>query len=211
MTSDLQRDVVVRQSGGREDRQLLTAHQRGAAVDGRDSRLDELLRHLATVGVDRRADDVGVLLRHDLRPVVSGFTGAGQDASDEPLAHRQFEHVTEECHPGPQVDAGCSFEHLHGDQVVAGVQHLSVLDGAIRQAQADDLAEGDRLCVCEEDQRSLHVGYGSVFFHTHLNPSFRRPPPSLGSRCTCRQRVPPSSPDNPPPAERASRWCALER
>jgi len=49
LAADLRRDLVVRQAGGRKDRDLLATRDAVHGVDGRDARLDHLL------GVDARA------------------------------------------------------------------------------------------------------------------------------------------------------------
>ena len=41
----------------------------------------------------------------------------------------------------------------------------------------DDFTKGNRFSLVQKDQRSLHVGNGSVFFSSHDNPLLSCPPP----------------------------------
>ena len=60
LTANLGCDVVVRQTGGREDGDLLTTSDRIHAIDGRDARLDHFLRVHARPRVDRLTLSEGV-------------------------------------------------------------------------------------------------------------------------------------------------------
>ena len=134
------------------------------------------MRRLSAVGVDGRTDDVGLLLSHDFRTAVSGATCAVKNASNEVGAHGEFEHITHEGDTGVSVDFGRAFKHLNDDEVVGGVEHLTVLDLAVGETKRNDFTKRNRLGFVQKDQWALDVGNGSVFFSSHLHPLLSWPP-----------------------------------
>ena len=109
----------VRQTGAGEDRQLLAAHQRVEPVDGGDAGLDELVREIAGVRVDRGAVDVEHLLRDDLRAAVDGPPDAVEDPAEHVRRDAQLQPLAQESHawyPATSMPRG-AFKDLHQRRV----------------------------------------------------------------------------------------------
>jgi len=114
LPANLRGDLVVRQAGRGEERDLLPTRDRVHAVDGRDARLDHLLGVGADLRVDGLALDVEVLLGEHAGALVDGLAGAVEDAAEHVLRHGRGEDVARELDRRPLVvDARGALEHLH--------------------------------------------------------------------------------------------------
>ena len=82
--------IRMRQTGRRENRQFLTAHQRVQTVDGRNTGLDEFLRVVAGRRVHRQTIDIAAFLRQDLRTAVDWIAQTVKDASQHILRYAKF-------------------------------------------------------------------------------------------------------------------------
>ena len=95
---DLERDLVVRKTGAREQGELLATDERVQPVNRGDPCLDELGRMLPRIGVDRGSRDLDPFLWHDRRAAVDGFAGPAQDSAEHVAGHVQFDRLSEELH-----------------------------------------------------------------------------------------------------------------
>ncbi len=134
LSGDLQSNVVVRETRCRENWQLLSTHQTRTQIDSGHTSLNEIIWTLSAVRVNRSTDDVFLLVSDNFWTAVTWSSCTIENASNEVGAHREFENVTHEGDTGFSVDFGGPFEHLNDDEVIGGVEHLSVLDGTIGES-----------------------------------------------------------------------------
>mmetsp|Transcript_9018 Transcript_9018/g.30566 ORF Transcript_9018/g.30566 Transcript_9018/m.30566 type:complete len:578 (+) Transcript_9018:341-2074(+) len=163
LAADLGRDVVVRETGRREERDLLPAGDGVHAVDGGDARLDHLLGVGAHLRVDGLAVDVEVVLGEHARALVDGLAGAVEGAAEHVLGHGRLEHLPGEGHGGALVvDAGGALEHLHDGLVARHLEALARALGAVGEGELDDLSEGRVPDVVEDDEGPVHALHRAV-------------------------------------------------
>ena len=116
LAADLRGDLVMGETGGAEEGNLLPARRDVVHdADGADP-LDHLLGVGALGGVDGRALNVEVLLGHHGGSTVDGNAGAVEDAPEHVLGHGRLEHLTGELELSvATVHARGALEHLdHG-------------------------------------------------------------------------------------------------
>src|SRR6266545_2993843 len=154
LPGDLERDVVVRQPRTREQRELLTPHERVQPVDRRDAGLDELRGVLPRVRVDGGALDLDPLLRDDRRSSVRGFAGPREDAAEHFPRDGQLDGLPEELDARCAVDSGSPLEDLHDDDTRRGIEDLAPFAPAVRQVDLDEFVVPDGLRLLDEDERS---------------------------------------------------------
>src|SRR5690606_18209301 len=137
LTRDLSSKLVGRQTGAREDRELLTADEADERVDGRDAGLDELFRFTTRDRVDGRAADGQTLVRHHWWQPVDGRAGAVEAATDHLTRDTQSRDVLDQADGSAgQVDARGLLEHLK-DRVL--LRHFDDLTAAFAAVAVDDL------------------------------------------------------------------------
>ena len=109
---DLGGEAIVRQAAGREERQLLPAHQAVHQVDGRDAGLDEVPRQRAPGRVDRQAFDAHPRARRDRRAAVDGTAQAVEHAAQHVRAHSEQQRLRAQpdaaCRRAPSPAVDCS-------------------------------------------------------------------------------------------------------
>ena len=126
LPGDLRRKLGVRQARGREDRQLLPAHERVQAVDGRNTGLNEFLRVTARGRVHRQAVDVVAPLGQNFRPAVDRAAEAVENAAEHVLAHAEFHRAAEEADAAVrEVDARGALKELHERVALVDLEHLA--------------------------------------------------------------------------------------
>ena len=164
LARDLRRQLGVRQSGPRKNRQLLAAHQGQVAVDGRNAGLDELLGKVARVGIDRRAVDVAELLRDHVAGVIQRFADAVQDPSQHLARHPCHHPLAGEAHRR-QVggDPLRRLEQLHHGASGRRLQHLAAPHRAVRQFDVGQLAVGYVVHLFHDHQRPIQAACTAVF------------------------------------------------
>ena len=134
LPTDLRRDLVVRQTCSREDRNLLATCDGVHGVNGGDTGRNHLLGVQARVRVDRRAVDVQVVLRKHLGSLVDSSSAAVEDAAQHVLADAQLQAVARELDFGLlHVDAGRALEDLHHGAAAACFEDLTTALSAIRE------------------------------------------------------------------------------
>ncbi len=97
---DIGGELIGRQSEPREDRQLLTAHQRVEPVDRRDAGLDELGRIATGRRIDRQPVHVPEVLRHDGGAAIDRHTRAVEHPPEDIEPNSDPSRVSSEPHPG---------------------------------------------------------------------------------------------------------------
>lgn len=122
LPADLRGNLVVRQTGGGENRDLLATGDGVHGVDGGDTGGDHLLGVDAGVGVDGRAVDVEVVLGENLGALVDGTSGAVEDATQHVFADAELEVVSGE------LDFGLSRTSVRGHELANGWQWLLLAD-----------------------------------------------------------------------------------
>ena len=65
-----------------ENRQLLTTHEGIHSVNGRNARLDKLLRIISGTGIYGITVDIQIFCWNNWWPAINRFTGAIEDSSD---------------------------------------------------------------------------------------------------------------------------------
>ena len=95
---DLRGELVVREAGAGEDRELLAADQGVEPVDGRDAGLDDVARVVARGRVERRAVDVEARLGHRRRQPVARPTEAVEHAPEHLARDAQVQRLAAEAH-----------------------------------------------------------------------------------------------------------------
>ena len=151
----------------RENWQLLSTNERCTAVDSRDSSLNEIVRALTAVWVDCSTDDVSVFFSNDVRSTITRSACTIENSSNEILAYWELENIAHEGHTSSSVNLCSSFENLDDYKVVRGVENLPVLDGSISETDGNDFTKSNWFGLVQENQWSLDVGNGSVFFSCH--------------------------------------------
>ena len=155
----------MRQTGTREDRELLATDKGVRTVDGRDTGLDEICRHAPGIRVDGRTGDVEALLRDNLRASVDRFTATGQDTAEHLSAHGHLDGLAGEPDTAVPADTGRGLEDLDNNEFVARVEHLSALDRTVVKDYVHELLIGDRLGLLYEDEGAGNLAYRPVFLH----------------------------------------------
>ncbi|GIX65223.1 uncharacterized protein BcabD6B2_46580 [Babesia caballi] len=183
LPADLRTDLVVRQAGGREERNLLPQDHRVHDVDGGNARFEHLPRVQPAHRVDGLPVDVNVLVGEDPRPPVDRLPAPVEDAPQHVLAHAHLEHVTRHVHAAaPVVDPRGALEDLHDGDVPPDLQHLAAACGAVPEVDVDDLRVLGAPHVFEDDQRPLHSSDGTVpqVRHVVLRGGLGHHPVALG-------------------------------
>ena len=175
LPGDLKSDLVVRETGLGEDRQLLTPDQGVHSIDGGDTGLDEIRRAVPCPGVDGRSDDVELFLGHDPGTAVQGLSGSGEDPAEHVLGDGHLHGLAEEAHGCVLVDTGGSLEHLDDHEVVGRVEDLSPPHGAVGHPDVDHLVVTDGLRVLDVHEGTRDLGDRLVLFgnvcHWNHTPS----------------------------------------
>ena len=144
----------------------MPTHQRVQSVDRRDTRLDELVRIVASEGIDRLAVDIEPFLRNDLGTIVLRHAEPGEDASEDVRRDPQLQRASEKTHLAVlDVDSAGPLEHLHEHLVVLDLEDLPVTDGPIPQLDVDDMAEFGLVDHFDHHQRALNIRYRLILFH----------------------------------------------
>jgi len=114
LAADLCGNLIVRQTGGREQRDLLASRNRHVDVDGADTGLDHLLRVRALAGVDGLSLDVQVVLCQHLQVLlVQRLARAVERAAQHLLGDRHLQHIAAELAASVRVvDARSALEDL---------------------------------------------------------------------------------------------------
>ena len=98
LSCDLRRQLIVRQTGTGEDRQLLSTYQCVQSVDGGHAGLDKLGRVYTGRRVHRQAVDISSLFRKDLRSVVNGASQSVKDTAQHISGYAKFHAASQETH-----------------------------------------------------------------------------------------------------------------
>jgi hypothetical protein len=147
-------DIVVRQTGGGEERDLLATGDGVHAVNGGDAGLDHLLGVRAHLRVDGLAVDVEEVLRQDGGALVDGLARSVEDAAKHVIGNRRGEDVAGELDGGAErVNARRALEHLHDGLRALHLQHLARTGRAVGERQVDDLSELGRAHVLRQATR----------------------------------------------------------
>lgn len=130
----------MRETGRREDGDLLPTGNRVHDVDRRDTGLDHLFGVDSRVRVDRTAVDVEVLFGKHFRALVDRETGPVEDAAEHVLRDRELHARAGELDVSRvDVDAGGAFENLDDRLAARDFEDLTAANGAVREGQGDDL------------------------------------------------------------------------
>jgi hypothetical protein len=141
----------VRQTSGREQRDLLATSDRVHDVNGRDARLDHLLGVVTARRVDGLALNIQVLLGHDSGGAVDGLAGAVESSAQHLLRDGHLEHIARELAVRVAViDTVRALEDLHDSLAALHLQHLALAFLAAGQRQVDDLGELGQLQKANE-------------------------------------------------------------
>ncbi|KAI0564002.1 hypothetical protein FGB62_31g125 [Gracilaria domingensis] len=163
LATDLGGDLVVRQAGGAEERDLLAARNGVHDIDGGDSGLNHLLGVGSGLRVDGGAGNVQVGLRDDGRAVVDGLARSVEDAAEHVPGHGRLHDFAGELDVGVAVvDAGGALEDLDDGPFAVDLQHLAAALGAVAQGEGDDLGVARELDVVQHDERAVDGGHGAV-------------------------------------------------
>lgn len=137
LSTNLRRNLVVRQTGGGEDGDFLATRDGVHGVDGGDAGGDHFFGVLAGIRVDGGAVDVEVVFGEHFWSFVDWTTAAVEDAAQHVFAYTEFEVVAGEldsglaedinmmtgfCGSGIETDlldinAGSALKHLHNSSV----------------------------------------------------------------------------------------------
>jgi len=96
LSTNLSGDFIVRQTGGREDGNLLTTGDRVHCVNGRDTRRNHLFGVDARIRVDGGTVDVEVIFGEHLWALVNGATRTVKDSTQHVFGHAELETVAGE-------------------------------------------------------------------------------------------------------------------
>lgn len=163
LTADLSTDLVVWETGGGEQWNLLPSGNGGHGVDGGDTRLDHFLRVHSRAWVDWLTLDIEELLCEHWGSVVDWVTGSIEGSTKHFNAHWHPEYVTGElASRGHVVDIGGTLENLYNSLLALDLQHLSLSHYSISQSNIDNLGILGELDVLEDDEGSVDILDGSV-------------------------------------------------
>mmetsp|Transcript_62504 Transcript_62504/g.167420 ORF Transcript_62504/g.167420 Transcript_62504/m.167420 type:complete len:421 (+) Transcript_62504:365-1627(+) len=163
LSANLGRDLVVRQTGRREQRQLLPSHNRVHGVQSGHTRLNHLLRVDTSLRVDRSSVDVQVVLRQHSGPLVQRLARSVEGTTNHLIRDRHLQRVTREFDMRVLVvHSRGTLEHLHNSLAVVHLQHLALSYAAVSQCQVDDLRKAWELHIVQNHQRSLNTRDGLV-------------------------------------------------
>ena len=164
LPGDLGRHLVVGESRGREDGDLLPPRHGVHDVDGGNTRLDHGLGVIPRGGVDGLAVDVEVGLREDLRARVDDLPGPVERPTEHLLGHTHLEDVAGELAPGlAVVDVGGALEDLHDRAGSGDLEDLAGADGPVPEGEVDDLGVLRELDVVEDDQGTVDAGDCAIY------------------------------------------------
>mmetsp|Transcript_19577 Transcript_19577/g.35526 ORF Transcript_19577/g.35526 Transcript_19577/m.35526 type:complete len:303 (+) Transcript_19577:852-1760(+) len=148
LTGNLGSDFVVRKTGGRKDRNLLSACHRVHHINGRDTSLDHGLGVITRRRVDGLTVNIKVRLSQHLGGRVNHLSRSVKGSSKHLLRNSHFEHIASELAPGlPVVDARSSLKHLHNSARARYLQHLSRAGSTISQSQINNLGKLGQLNI----------------------------------------------------------------
>ncbi len=165
LAGDLERNIVVRQTCTREDREFLATDKGVCTVDRGDTGLDEIRRHAAGVRVNGRTGDVKTLLRHNFRTAVDRLAATGQDTAKHLPAHGHLDGLAGETDTAVPADTGRGLEDLDHHEIVARVEDLSALDSTVVKDYVHKLLIGYRLCLLYENKGAGNLTNRPVFLH----------------------------------------------
>ena len=164
LAGDLGGQIGVRQAGAGKDGQLLAADQGVQAVDGGDTRLNELIGVVPGGGVHGQAVDVPELLGQDGGAAVDGLAHAVKDPAQHVAGYAELQRMAQEADLGlGQIDAGGGLEKLDHGGIAVDLQHLAAADGAVGQLDLAQLVVGDALDLLDQHQGSVDLLNGAVF------------------------------------------------
>src|SRR5208337_442510 len=165
LAGNLQRNIVVRETCTREDRELLATDKGVGPVDRGDTGLDEIRRHAPCVRVDCGTVDVEALLRDYVRAAIDRLTATGQDTSEHVLTHGHLDGLAREPDTAVFPDTGGCLENLDNDEFIARVEHLAALGCTIGEDYVHEFSIGNRLGLFDKDERPGNLAYRPVFLH----------------------------------------------
>ncbi len=96
LACDLRGQLIMRQAVAREDRQLLSAHQRVHRIDDRHPCLNHVHWVVAVDRVDRTAVDAACFTFERQRHAIQGPSGAAQHAAQQGRRHGKFHRLAQE-------------------------------------------------------------------------------------------------------------------
>ena len=169
------------QAGGREDGELLAAHEGVEPVDGRNAGLNELLRVVAGGGVHGQAVDIHALFGQDLGAAVDDAAEPVEDAGEHILADAELHGAAEEADLAfGEVDAGGGLEELDESIGAVDLEHLAAALFAVCEGDFAELVINDAFDAAHQHQRAGDFFNGTVFlWHQNFSPSSQRAPSSF--------------------------------
>ena len=164
LTGDLRGELRVGQAAHAEHGQLLAAHEGVEAVDGGDTRLDELVGVVARGGIDGLAVDVHHLFgEHGLSPV-AGVAHAVKDAPEHIARDGEFLRVTQKARAAlGHLQSLRIFKELHDGAALVDLEHLAAAERAVFAHDLHELVVGDALDAVDEHQGSDDLADGLIF------------------------------------------------
>ncbi len=173
LSGNLRSQLGMRQTGTREDRQLLAADQRVQSVNRGYTGLDELLRVYTSRRIHRQAVDIAALLRQDLRTAVDRVSYAVKDTAEHVAGNAQLHTSAQETYfTVGEVDSGVGLVQLNQRISSIDLQNLAAAFLAVGKLDLSQLIIGNILHTFYQHQRTCHFLYGSILFRHLLFPLF---------------------------------------
>jgi hypothetical protein len=143
-------------SSGREDRQLLAAHQRVHQVDGADAGLDEVRRRRARGRVQRHAVDAPALGAGEWWAAVEDAPDAVVDPPEQSRADGEQQRLAEEAHPRTlQRQPGGRLQHFDDDGLLVEHRDPAEAPATVLADHLDGVVEPDVEVAAQEQQRAV--------------------------------------------------------
>ena len=156
LTRNLHGKLIVLHAGTGEDRQLLATDQRHQRVNGRDARVDIVLRVHTGNRVDWRAVDVGTGNWVDIAQPVNRAAGAVKHAAQQfggkGKLHRMALQARTRIVKG---DAARALKDLHHNPLAFHLHNTALTHGSVIQADVNHFFEGCAFHVVQNNQRTV--------------------------------------------------------
>ena len=173
LSCNLNRQICVRQTGCREDRQLLPTNQCIQPVNRGHTGLDKFRRIFTRRRVDGCAVDVQSFFGNDSRAAVNGVAHTIKYTSQNIRGNTKVQAFAKETNLAfRQVDTCCTFKQLYQSRVAVYLQNLAFSDLAVCQLDFAQLIIGNAFYTGNHHQRAGYFLNRTIFLYHNSSAPF---------------------------------------
>jgi len=163
LSADLGTNLIMGQTVGREEGDLLSTGNGVHYINSGDTSLDHFLGVVSLIRVNRLSLDVEEVFSEYWGSVVDGHSGTIELATEHLNGDGHLEDITGELAVSVEViDVGGSFEDLHDGSLAFNFEDLTLSHLAVSEFDVDDFGVLGELDVVEGDEGTLHIKDSAV-------------------------------------------------